>query len=180
MLLAAEDSQVLIVDVQDRLLPVMADPDRVVKGCSILLQAARTLDIPVTVSEQYPKGIGPTVGDLAALLDTGHIYDKLHFSCARDATLNDRIRGMKRDTVVIGGIEAHVCVLQTALDLQAAGMKVAVAADATSSRLSRNAQLGLDRMAAHGVDIVTTEMVVFEWLHVAGTDAFKTLSRLIK
>jgi nicotinamidase-related amidase len=117
---------------------------------------------------------------LAALLDTGHTYKKLHFSCVRDAALNDRIRGTKRDTVVIGGIEAHVCVLQTALDLQAAGMKVAVAADATSSRLSRNVQLGLDRMAAHGVDIVTTEMVVFEWLHVAGTDAFKTLSRLIK
>jgi nicotinamidase-related amidase len=104
----------------------------------------------------------------------------LHFSCAGDATLNDRLHALDRNTVVIGGIEAHVCVLQTALDLRAAGLQVAVAADATSSRTERNARLALDRMAAHGVDIVSTEMVLFEWLGVAGTDAFKALSRLIK
>jgi nicotinamidase-related amidase len=180
MLLSAEHSQVLIVDVQERLLPVMNAPDQVVRGCSILLESARTLGIPISVSEQYPRGIGPTVEPLAALADRSHIYDKLHFSCAGDAAINERIRSADRNTVIIGGIEAHVCVLQTALDLQASGLQVAVVADATSSRAARNAQFALKRMAAHGVDIVTTEMVVFEWLRVAGTDAFRTLSRLIK
>ncbi len=180
MLLNAETSQVLIVDVQDRLLPAMRQPDAVVRGCSILLEAAETLEIPVTLSEQYPAGLGPTVEPLRSRVSQDVIYEKLHFSCMSDDTIRARLQVTGRDTVVLGGIESHVCVQQTALELAQAGMRPVVVADAVSSRKDGSIRLAMDRMASHGVEIVTAEMVIFEWLRVAGTDAFKSLSRLIK
>ena len=180
MLMRAEDSSLLIVDVQQNLAPVMAEPRPVYRNCALLMQAAARLAVPVTVSEQYPKGLGATVGELAMLAPQGAVLEKLHFSCAADDAILARLRGFQRPQVVIAGIEAHVCVLQSALGLQQAGFQVFVAIDACSSRAPANHLLAQQRLAAAGIGVVATEMVVFEWLGVAGTAQFKDLVKLIK
>jgi nicotinamidase-related amidase len=180
MLMKADQCCLLIVDVQQRLVPAVADPQRVVDRCAILMRAAARLAIPVIVSEQYPRGIGPTVADLRALAPADAVLEKLHFSCMADAGLRRRIGEVGRRQIVVAGIEAHVCVLQTVLDLRAAGQEVFVATDACSSRDSANAAAAFARMARNGAEAVTTEMVLFEWLHVAGTAEFKDTMALIK
>lgn len=180
MLIDAARSVLLLVDVQENLGPVMADPRLVYRNCALLLRAAARLGVPVIASEQYPKGLGPTLGELAALLPDGAVMEKLHFSCAADPAIAERLRGLDRPQVVVAGIEAHVCVLQTALGLKAAGYEVFVAGDACSSRQAANHTAALARMAANGIDVVSTESAVFEWLHRAGTPEFKDLIGFIK
>ncbi|CAA7616667.1 Isochorismatase hydrolase [Magnetospirillum sp. LM-5] len=180
MLMDAAASSLLIVDVQQNLGPVMADPRAVYRGCSLLLRGAARLDIPVTLSEQYPKGLGPTMGELLELTPPDSVVEKIHFSCAAEPAIKDRLDGFNRKQVVVAGIEAHVCVLQTAIGFHQAGYQVFVVADACSSRLAANHQAAMARMAAAGLSVVTVEMVLFEWLHRAATPEFKDLSRLIK
>jgi nicotinamidase-related amidase len=180
MILDAKNSSLLIVDVQQNLAPVMADPRQVYRNCAILLRAAERLAIPVAISEQYPKGLGATVGELMELAPEGAQVEKMHFSCAAAPAVRDRLAGFGRDQVVIAGIEAHVCVLQSALGLKEAGFQVAVVADACSSRDPANHRAAMERMAHNGVEVVTTEMAVFEWMHCAGTPEFKEISKLIK
>jgi len=180
MLMKAEESCLLVVDVQERLAPAVAESQRVIDRCGVLMRAAARLAIPVMISEQYPKGIGPTVAALRALAPAEAVVEKMHFSCMADAGLRRRIGDLGRRQVVVGGTEAHVCVLQTVLDLRAAGYEVFVAADACSSRDPANAAAAFARMRRNGVETVTTEMVVFEWLHRAGTPEFKELMPLIK
>ena len=183
MLLEADKSTLLLIDVQDRLLPAMAAPDEVERHCTILLKAATALGIPATVSEQYPKGLGHTVPGLAIEAGNSPVFEKLSFSCWKDAALKAHLIGhheRQRPLVIIAGIEAHVCVLQTAIDLAAAGFGVFAVADAMSSRAPSSVALAQERMRQAGVLVVNTEMVVFEFLGKAGTAEFKVLSRLIK
>ncbi|MEW5726647.1 MAG: hydrolase [Pseudomonadota bacterium] len=180
MLLDASRSSLLIVDVQENLAPVMADPRQVYRHCAILMRAAERLGIPVVVSEQYPKGLGSTVGELLALAPEGAQVEKMHFSCAAAPSVKGRLDGLGRDIVVVAGIEAHVCVLQTCIGLREAGYTVAVVADACSSRNPDNHRAAMERLAHNGVEVVTTEMAVFEWMHCAGTPEFKDISKLIK
>ncbi|TAN77867.1 MAG: hydrolase [Magnetospirillum sp.] len=180
MLIQAERSSLLIVDVQQGLAPVMAEPRRVYRGCALLMRAAVRLGVPLVVSEQYPKGLGHTVGELLELAPAGSVAEKLHFSCAADPAMLARFQESGRKQVVIAGIEAHVCVLQSALGLKAEGFEPVVVADACSSRTDASYQTAMRRLAANGVEVVTVEMVIFEWLHRAGTPEFKELSALIK
>ncbi len=180
MLIQAECSSLLIVDVQQGLAPVMAEPRRVYRGCGLLMRAAVRLGVPLVVSEQYPKGLGHTMGELAELAPEGSVMEKLHFSCASDPAILERFRQFRRKQVVIAGIESHVCVLQSALGFKAEGFEPAVVADACSSRTDASYQTAMLRLAAAGIQIVTVEMVIFEWLHRAGTPEFKELSALIK
>ncbi len=180
MLLNGHRSSLLIVDVQQGLAPVMSEPRRVYRGCTLLLRAAARLGLPVVVSEQYPKGLGATAGELLEWVPEGAVMEKLHFSCAADEAILARFRGMERDQIVIAGIESHVCVLQSALGFMEAGFKPVVVADACASRDPANYHAAMARMAACGIGIVTVEMVIFEWLHRAGTPEFKELSALIK
>jgi nicotinamidase-related amidase len=179
MIMDAQASSLLIVDVQEGLAPVMADPRAVYRGCGLLMRGAARLDLPVTISEQYPKGLGPTMGELLELAPPEAVVEKIHFSCAAEPALKVRLDGFARRQVVIAGIEAHVCVLQSALGFALAGYEVFVVADACSSRVPANHQAAMERLRAAGVGIVTVEMVLFEWLHRAGTPEFKDLSRLI-
>ncbi len=180
MLLDAGRSTLLIVDVQEYLAPVMAEPRLVYRHCAILMRAAERLGIPVVVSEQYPKGLGHTVGELLGLAPEGAQVEKMHFSCAASPDVKARVDALGRDTVVVAGIEAHVCVLQTCVGFREAGYKVAVVADACSSRNPANHRAAMERLAHNGVEVVTTEMAVFEWMHCAGTPEFKDISKLIK
>lgn len=180
MLIEANRSLFLLVDVQENLGPVMAEPRAVYRHCALLLRAAARLGVPVLASEQYPKGLGPTMGELRGLLPEGAVMEKIHFSCAAEPTIVERVRGLGRDQIVVAGIEAHVCVTQTALGFKAAGYQVFVAGDACSSRQAANHTAAMARLAANGVDVLPTESVVFEWLHRAGTPEFKDLVALIK
>lgn len=181
MLIEAVRSSLLIVDVQENLGPVMAEPRQVYRNCSLLLRGAAILGVPVTVTEQYPRGLGPTMGELLALLPEGAVrLEKLHFSAAAEPPILARMRGLDRPQVVVAGIEAHICVTQTALGLAAAGFAPFVVADACSSRLPANHQWALERLRGAGIGVVSTEMVLFEWMARAGTPQFKELSALIK
>ncbi len=183
-LLDSARTQLLVVDVQERLLPAMAQADLALAHCARLAQAAAILDIPITVSEQYPKGMGRTVDALRVHLPQGApVFEKLSFSCLADAALAERLRGLAddgRDQILLCGLEAHVCVLQTAIEAQEAGLSAFVAADAVSSRAPDSKTLALARMARAGVEIVTSEMAIFEWQRVAGAGHFKALMALVK
>jgi len=180
MLLERDRSCLLIVDVQERLTPVMSDPRRVLHNCVLLMRAAQRLGVPILVSEQYPKGLGPTMVDLRPSLPEAGALPKLHFSAAADQAILAKLQGFGRGQVVIAGIETHVCVLQSAIDLKAKGFEVMVAADACASRRIESEQMGWSRMRQCGVELLSVEMVLFEWMHQAGTPEFKELSALIK
>jgi nicotinamidase-related amidase len=180
MLIKAERSCLLIVDVQERLVPVMEHPRRVIAGCAVLMRAATRLSIPVLVSEQYPQGLGPTIVDLRELAPEGSIFPKMSFACTGEMEFLERLGGLGRKQVVVAGIESHVCVTQSALGLKASGYEVFVVSDACSSRRPENYEAAMRRLLAAGVDLVTVEMTVFEWLGKAGTPEFKELQPLIK
>jgi nicotinamidase-related amidase len=180
MLLHRAQSCLLIVDVQERLTPVMTDPRRVIHNCHVLIRAAKRLGIPVLASEQYPKGLGPTMVDLREELPAGDILAKTHFSAAADPHILARLEATARRQVVVAGIEAHVCVLQTALDLVSRGFQTAVVIDACASRRLQSEEMAWGRLRQEGVPLVSVEMAIFEWLHQAGSSEFKELSTLIR
>jgi nicotinamidase-related amidase len=180
MLIEREKSCLLVVDVQERLAPAMAEREAAVRNCAILMKAAARLGVPVVVSEQYPQGLGPTIPELKALAPAEAFLAKTSFSCAGDPGLAARLRALGRKQIVIAGMEAHVCVLQSALGLAQAGYDCFVAADATASRAPANKEAALARLREDGVRVVTTEMAVFEWLGRAATDELREVSRLIK
>jgi nicotinamidase-related amidase len=179
MVLERGRSCLLIVDVQERLTPVMSDPRRVIHNCHLLMRAALTLGVPIVVSEQYPKGLGPTMVDLRPYIPGGGALAKLHFSAAADPAILACLEELGRDQVVIAGIETHICVLQTALDLATKGFLPMVVADACASRRVESEQMAWSRMRQCGVQLLSVEMAVFEWLDEAGTPEYQELSSLL-
>lgn len=178
-LLSRHDCRLLIVDVQEKLVPLLWQGDRIVANCRKLIEGAKILGVPVSATEQYPKGLGRTVPELARLLAPP--IEKLRFSCGEAldwGTAAEQPDG--RHQVVVAGIETHVCVMQTVLDLLTAGYQVFVPADALSSRSELDWDVALRRMAGNGATIVTTESVLFEWCEVSGSPEFKQISTLIK
>lgn len=183
MLIERQSSQLLIIDMQERLVPAVHEGARVVQKCATLLSAADLLGVPALISEQYPQGLGPTVTQVAERAGTAQIVEKIHFSCSDDETLRAGLtisRDDGRATVVIAGVEAHVCVAQTAMKLVHEDFRVIVVADAISSRRVESKGYAMERMGQAGIEFVDTEMVVFEWLNKAGTPEFKSLLAMIK
>ena len=180
MLIRRADSLLLVVDIQQKLAPAIHDSERVVANSIRLLDGARQLGVPAFVSEQYIKGLGPSLEAIRAAAVDARFFEKTHFSCAAEPGVIDLLRAAKRPQIILTGTEAHVCVLQTAFGLLAAGFEVYLVADAASSRTPENRSAAIERMRAAGIGIVTTEMVLFEWLHQAGTDDFRQLLPLIK
>lgn len=177
MLMRAEASCLLVVDLQERLLPAIYQADQVVANGLWLMRIALRLGVPVLVSEQYPKGLGPTVAAIRNEAPAEAFMEKTHFSCVADLACMRRIDRLDRNQMVVIGTEAHVCVLQTALDLRHTGKEVYLVADGVSSRSPRDVELALERMRAEGVRIVSREMVAFEWLHQSATEQFREISR---
>lgn len=178
-LLDAAQSRLLIIDVQEKLVPVINGSETVIQQCQRLIQGAQLLNVPVTATEQYPQGLGPTVQCLAELVPDRS--SKIEFSCRSCLDWIDcGTEPEARFRVVVAGIEAHVCVLQTVLDLLSFGFRVYVVADAVSSRKLFDREIALQRMAASGAVITTTEAVLFEWCERAGSPEFKQISRLIR
>ncbi len=180
MLLARERSQFVLIDMQQRLAAAMAAESMraVEQCCAILLQSCRLLQVPVVATEQYPKGLGPTLDRLTPWLDAPPL-EKTCFSCGRLPAFRCRL-DPQRDQIVLAGMEAHICILQTALELQASGRQVFVVEDAVLSRSAANHANAMQRLRQGGVIVTCTESVVFEWLGAAEGDAFKQLSRLLR
>jgi nicotinamidase-related amidase len=180
MLLSAESSVLLVVDAQQRLAPAIHDVDRVVRTMGKLIDGAAVVGVPVVATEHYSRGLGHTVAELTDRLPAGCVIEKLHLSAAHEPGFIDRLNALGRNQIVVTGMEAHVCVLQSALGLRGAGFQIFVVADAVGSRLPANRDLGLDRLRANGVDIVSAEMVLFEWAYRGDTPQFRDLLPLIK
>lgn len=177
MLLSRNNSCVLVIDVQEKLIPKILNHEQIVANCKWLLEIAKKLHVPALGSEQYPKGLGHTVAELRGFIPSDAWLEKLHFSCASDPDCLKRIEQLNRQQIVIVGIEAHVCVMQTAIELKNKGKQVYVVADAVSSRNELDKQLALQRMHDAGIQIISKEMAVFEWLHQSGTPEFKQISQ---
>lgn len=176
----AENSVLLLVDLQARLMPAISDALTCLNQCRLLLKSARMLDVPVRATEHCPAGIGRSVPELIEDLQPGEIFPKISFDASAEASLMSSIEKLERSTIVVAGTEAHVCVLQTVLGLKGRGYDPVLVADAVASRHALSRALAIDRLRHHGVDIVSTEMVIFEWLKIAGTPSFKKLLPMIK
>lgn len=177
--LTAADTALLVVDVQEKLLPKIRGAAALTRDIGFLIDACQILDVPVVATEQYPKGLGPTVAALASRIAEPR-PEKLAFSCCAIVSLLDGFRRSGRHKILLVGIESHVCVLQTALDLLALGFHVFVAADAIGSRYEIDHEMAVARMRDAGATIVTCEMAAFELTGVAGTPQFKEISRLVQ
>jgi nicotinamidase-related amidase len=180
MLIESAKSCLILVDLQARLAPAISGRDEVVRNARLLLRAAARLDVPAILTEQYPRGLGATLPEIAALAPGAARVEKVAFCSLDEPAFASRFQALGRRQVVLGGTEAHVCVLQTGMALLADGASVFVVADAVGSRDPRNAAAALRRLERAGAEAVTTEMVVFEWLKRAGTDAFRDLLPAIK
>lgn len=177
-LMSGDDTALLVVDVQEKLIGAIADHRRVVWNCRRLIDGAKLLGVRVAATEQYPKGLGPTVAELAERLDD--IPTKLRFSCGGCPAVFRELSDASIHKLLVCGIEAHVCVQQTVLDMLTDGWRVYVATDAVGSRFAEDYQIALRRMESAGATLTTTEAALFEWCEEAGTPQFKEISRLVR
>lgn len=180
--LVAEQCALVVVDIQEKLLPPIFNKDQLVKNSQLLIRLAKILDLPIVITTQYSKGLGATVPEIASLLENVTAFDKLEFSCFGSDQFRSRLKALpgNRNTVLLCGMEAHICVMQTALGALNEGYLVHVASDAVGSRAEWNWQIGLERMKAAGAVISSTEMMMYELLRCSGTPQFKQLLPYLK
>ena len=176
--LVAGDSMLVVIDVQDKLLAAMPAGPELVREVAFLLDVAALVGVPAVATEQYPKGLGPTAAEVLRRLPAAPAA-KTAFSCCGAAGFLQGLRAGGRRTVVLAGMEAHVCVLHTALDLLDAGFGVFVPADAVASRSARDAEVALRRLERAGAVVTTAEATAFEWVGDAAHPQFKAVSRLV-
>ena len=179
-MLRPDNTALIVVDVQGKLATLMHQKEELYRNLQILIRGARALELPILWLEQYPKGLGPTVPEVAELLVDREPVAKTCFSGCGQAEFCEQLRASGCRQLLLAGIETHICVYQTARDLLAQGYHVEVVADAVSSRTPENRQIGLDKMALHGAEITSVEMVLFELLRQAGTPAFREIAPLVK
>jgi isochorismate hydrolase len=173
----------VVIDVQERLMPVIHDRFAVEQNLERLIRGVHILGVPTLVTEQYVKGLGATVEPLRRALEEASGYrpmEKQCFSAHGCDAFSTQLSALERDQILLTGVEAHVCVYQTALDLMNAGLEVTIVADAISSRTAQNKEIALRRLLGEGAKLASTEMVLFELLAVSGTAEFRAVSRLIK
>lgn len=173
------DSALVVIDVQEKLMPLVVDHARITWNIGRLLDGAAMLNVPAVATEQYPQGLGGTLPELAARVKAA-IPEKLLFSCVECGGLFTQLAERGVHKLLLCGIEAHVCVQQTALDLMAAGFRVYLAVDAIGARYDIDRDIALRRMETSGATLTTTEAVLFEWCEVAGTPEFKHISQLVR
>jgi nicotinamidase-related amidase len=180
-MLRPEDCALAVIDIQEKLLPPIHEQERLVRNAQLLVRLAKILSLPVIVSTQYEKGLGQTVAEISSLLAEAKPVDKLEFGCFGNGEYCSAVGKLAaRNTLLLCGMESHICVLQTALGALNQGLNVHVAADAVSSRTELNWKLGLNRMQAAGGVISSTEMMIYELLGKSGTPAFKEMLKHLK
>lgn len=178
--LKAEDVGLLIIDIQERLAASMKHKDQVVANCLHLVETAKLLKIPILLTEQYPKGLGPTLSEVQEVLPDYAPFEKLSFDCCRESGFLEKVAATGRKKWLITGMEAHICVLQTSLGLMQAGYTVQVVQDGICSRSKNNFKTGTAFMDRAGAVLTCTEIVLFQLLQKAGTEPFKIISKRIK
>lgn len=174
-----EKTALIIIDIQERLLPVIDDGDELIRQVNILIDGARILGIPILFTEQYPKGLGATCTGVHKKSDDV-VIEKISFSCLGNDDFKKELKSLDADHLILAGAETHICVLNTALDAMKEGYTIHLVADAVSSRTQSNRHYGIERLRQSGAFICTTEMILFQLLQEAGTDVFKKISHLIK
>lgn len=178
--LVSDNAALVIVDIQERLAAVMKKRQKVIDNCLHLIEAARLLEIPVLLTEQYPKGLGPTVGEIRNALPESPPIEKLDFSCCGEPAFMQAIRDTGRKKIILAGMETHVCVLQTCQGLLEAGYDVHFVRDAVCSRHKNNYVSGIQLARDSGAVVTSTEIVLFQLLKKAGTETFRLISKRIK
>lgn len=178
-LIQKEKTALLIIDIQEKLMPVIHNAEEVFANTNKLLKGASVLNIPVILTEQYPKGLGNTCAEIE-LPENILTIEKMCFSCMQSASVIQELKAKNITTLVLCGVESHICVLKTALEALENNFEVHVVADAVSSRTKENKELALERIRQSGAFIVSTEMMLFQLIDEAGTAAFKAISSLIK
>jgi len=181
MRIKQEETLALVIDFQERLLPAINNSKELIENTRKLIKGLNILGVPILVSQQYTKGLGMTVADIAdAIGDNFSYYDKLTFSCYKDENIMQAIAASGRKNIIICGVEAHICVLQTAIDLVSARYKVIMVEDCVGSRKENDKKWGIKRALMEGAIPATSESLLFELLQTAGTDTFKKISGLVK
>ena len=181
MKLKKENTAVLVVDYQEKLMPAMHNKDAFIPRTQMLLQGLQALEIPMIVSEQYPKGLGSTIPEIKEVLsEDAVVLPKTSFSLLDNEELRAAIENLNRDIILMCGAEAHICVLQTAMDLVAMGKTVVFVTDCVGSRTAFDMEMGLRRAQQEGVLMTSAEAVLFELQGVASGPVFKTISKLVK
>ena len=179
-MLEIDNCCLVVVDVQGKLAQLMHKKDKLVANIQILIKSAKILEIPVLWCQQGPEALGATLPEIAELLAAIKPIDKASFSCWDDSKFKEKLQGLKRNHVILCGIETHVCIYQTAGDLKQHGYYPAVIADAVSSRTKSNSKTALKKMRTIGIDVATTEMLLFELLKTAEHPKFKQVAKLVK
>ncbi|MBE0507726.1 MAG: hydrolase [Marinospirillum sp.] len=177
MLLQASRSLLLVIDVQSKLAPHIHQASQIINNNCWLLEVARELGVPIRATEQYPAGLGATVAPIMERLRSEEVLQKMHFSALKEESIKNHLADLDRQQIVLTGTEAHVCCFQTASELLEQGYEVYLVDEAIGSRYQRDKELALERLKQFGAQVVSREMVAFEWLEKAGTDTFRRISR---
>ena len=180
MRLLKDSSIAIVVDMQERLFPVIHENGELERQMQILVQGLRLLGVPMVVTEQYVKGLGPTIASIEALVSDCQHIEKMAFSCCDEPAFAEMLATSQRNTVILAGIESHICLMQTAIDLKASGYVPAVVEDCVSSRSANNKRIAMKRLRQEGVVVTSCESLLFELCRVAGGDAFKGISKLVR
>lgn len=180
LILRKERTALLVIDFQEKLLPVIHESEDAIANVLNLINGFKIMNLPVYYTEQYPKGLGATAKKIKDALHNAHAIEKMSFSCFGVQELFQELKQKGLKQIVVTGVESHVCVQQSVLDLLANDFQVDVAADAVSSRRLYDKETALNRMRSNGAEITTTESILFELLEVCGTDEFKSVSKLVK
>jgi nicotinamidase-related amidase len=180
MRILRENCVAVVIDIQERLLPHIHEGDLLLRNSLKLIEGLQVLSVPLVITQQYTKGLGPTVQAVVQMFPGFSPIEKISFSCCGDATFNNKLTELGKSDIILFGIESHVCVLQTCLDLLEAGKRVIVVEDCVSSRKPDDKRIAIKRMGQEGALITTLESLLFELTRVAGNDTFKNISRIVK
>jgi nicotinamidase-related amidase len=180
MRILKENTLAIVIDIQERLFPYIAENEKLTENCKRLIEGLKALEIPIIVTEQYRKGLGLTIPEISSVLHNTEPHEKMAFSCCDDEIISRTIGVSGKKNIILCGIESHICVLQTTIDLIEKGYTPIVVADCVSSRSLINKEIALKRMIHEGAIITSYESILFELCRFAGNEQFKAISKLVK
>lgn len=180
MRIVKENTAAVVVDIQERILPHIHDGELILRNCLKLIDGLKILSVPIIITQQYTKGLGLTVASIIRKFPEFRYIDKISFSCCEEPAFVNEIAALDKNTIILFGIETHVCVLQTCQDLLASGKRVVIVEDCVSSRKSNDRMIAFDRMRQEGAIITTLESLLLELTRVAGSETFRAISAIVK
>jgi isochorismate hydrolase len=180
MRITKENTVGLIIDIQDRLVPAMREKEVLLKNCQVLIQGLSELEIPLLVTQQYSKGLGETIPEIKSVISDFSFIEKRNFSCCDELVVIEKLKELDAKNIIICGIESHVCVLQTAVDLKEAGFNPIVVMDCVSSRSKESIETAKERFRFEGIMMTSYESILFELARSSASPEFKAISRLVK